>query len=301
MQFRLRIAAVLAGTAGVVGLMLVPHALGGRQVELLQCLDEIPTLVGTSGSDVLTGTVGDDVIAGFGGDDVILGSWGNDVICGGDGDDRITAGLGLFEVNLVSGDGGHDEIVAGGTSTVVVYAFAPGSVKIDLEAGTATGWGDDTLDGVESVVGSQFDDVLLGSTGFNCLDGMGGDDVIIALDGDDCLYGGTGNDTVDGGAGADVMSFRYAGDPVRVNLVRGTATGEGSDRIVGVEDVIGSSFADVLTGDAGMNVLGGEGGADRLAGGPGVDRLDGGSGRDRVDGGIGRDQCLNAEQRQRCP
>ena len=149
MQFRLRIAAVLAGTAGVVGLMLVPHALGGRQVELLQCLDEIPTLVGTSGNDVLTGTVGDDVIAGFGGDDVILGSWGNDVICGGDGDDRITAGLGLFEVNLVSGDAGDDEIVAGGTSTVVVYAFAPGSVKVDVAAGTATGWGDDTLDGVE--------------------------------------------------------------------------------------------------------------------------------------------------------
>jgi Ca2+-binding RTX toxin-like protein len=301
MQFRPGGVAVLAGAVCAVAVTLVPQALGGRQVELLQCLDEIPTIVGTRGSDVLTGTVGDDVITGFGGNDVILGSWGNDVICGGDGDDHITGGLGLFEVDIVSGDEGDDQIVAGGTSTVAVYAFAPGPVHVDLEAGTSTGWGDDTLVGIQSVVGTQFDDVIQGNTGFNCLDGLGGDDDIRGLDGDDCLYGGTGDDSVDGGPGLDLVSFRYAPKSVRVNLARGTATGEGHDRLASVEDVIGSSFADVLTGDTGTNVLSGEGGADRIAGGAGIDRLDGGSGRDRVDGGIGRDQCLNAEQRQRCP
>jgi Ca2+-binding RTX toxin-like protein len=87
-----------------------------------------------------------------------------------------------------------------------------------------------------------------------------------------------------------------------------TATGWGRDKLVGissvvaaVEEVIGSSFGDVLTGDAGTNVFRGEGGADRLAGGAGTDRLDGGSGGDRVDRGVGRDYCLNAEQRLRCP
>jgi Ca2+-binding RTX toxin-like protein len=301
MRIRPRAAAILAGAACAVGLTLVPNALGGPQVELLSCLDQIPTIVGTRGDDLLIGTVGDDVIAGLGGNDVILGSWGNDVICGGDGDDRITAGVGLFDFDLVSGDQGDDHIVVGGTSTAVVYALAPGPVSVDLERGTVTGWGTDTLTGVHSVVGSEFDDVIRGNDRFNCLDGLAGDDVLLGLGGEDCLYGGTGDDTVDGGPGPDLVSFRYAGNPVRVNLPRGTATGEGTDRLASVEDVIGSSFADVLTGDAATNVLSGEGGTDRIAGGPGIDRLDGGSGRDRVDGGVGRDQCLNAERRLRCP
>jgi serralysin len=301
MQFRPRCAALLAGAAGVVGLTLVPHALGGAQMELLQCLDEIPTLVGTRGDDVLTGTIGDDVIAGFGGNDVIHGSWGNDVICGGDGDDRITGGVGWFDLDFVSGDAGDDHVVAGGTFTVLVYAFAPGPVRVDLETGVGSGWGNDTLVGVHSVVGTEFDDVIRGSPEFNCLDGLAGDDAVFGLAGDDCLDGGTGDDTLDGGPGIDLLSFRYSGDPVRVNLARGTAAGEGSDRLAGVEEVVGSSFGDALTGDAGPNVFRGEGGADRLAGGAGMDRLDGGSGRDRVDGGVGRDQCVNAEQRLRCP
>jgi Ca2+-binding RTX toxin-like protein len=301
MQFRRRVAAVVAGTACAAGLSAVPHALGGSRVELLQCLDNIPTLVGTRGPDVLTGTVGDDVIVGLGGDDVILGSWGDDVICGGDGDDRITGGVGLFEGDVISGDEGDDHIAVGSSGSVLVYAFAPRPVKVDLKAGTATGWGRDTLVGIRNVVGTEFGDLLQGSDEYDCFDGLGGDDVVLSLDGDDCLYGGNGDDTLDGGPGLDLLSFRYSASPVRINLARRTATGEGTDVVAAVEEVIGSSFGDVLTGDAGANSFRGEGGADRLAGGAGVDRLDGGSGRDRVDGGVGRDHCLNAEQRLRCP
>jgi Ca2+-binding RTX toxin-like protein len=287
--------------AVVVVLAATPQAAADGKIELLQCLDAIPTLVGTRGDDVLAGTTGDDVIAGLGGNDVIAGAWGNDVICGGDGADRIETGIGLFESDLVSGDGGDDLIVAGPIATAVVYAFAPGPVHVDLESGTATGWGKDTLVGVHNVVGTEFGDVLRGDGGFNCLDGLGGDDVLLALAGDDCLYGGTGKDTVDGGVGSDVLSFLYAGNRVVVNLAAGTSRGEGADRLQGVERVVGSSFRDVLTGDAGANELTGAGGADRIAGGPGTDRLDGGGGRDRVDGGVGRDRCLNAEKRSRCP
>jgi Ca2+-binding RTX toxin-like protein len=284
-----------------VGLAIAPHAAGGPQVELLQCLDAIPTVVGTRGDDVLSGTTGDDVIAGLGGNDVIAGSWGNDVICGGAGNDRIAAGTGLFETDLVSGDAGDDVIVTGSTSTTVVYAFAAAGVTVDLERGSATGEGSDTFVGVHNVVGTEFGDVIQGSSGFNCLDGLGGDDVLLGLAGEDCLYGGTGSDTIDGGDGNDLVSFQYAGKGVLVNLAAGFSRGEGADRLQAVERVVGSSFPDVLTGDAGVNELTGAGGADRIAGGPGADRLDGGSGRDRVDGGIGRDQCLSAERRRRCP
>jgi Ca2+-binding RTX toxin-like protein len=105
-----------------------------------------------------------------------------------------------------------------------------------------------------------------------------------------------------------VLVYAFAPGPVSVDLKARTATGWGRDKLVGissvvaaVEEVIGSSFGDVFTGDAETNVFRGEGGADRLAGGAGTDRLDGGSGGDRVDGGVGRDYCLNAEQRLRCP
>jgi hypothetical protein len=86
-----------------------------------------PTILGTSGPDVLRGTNGRDVIVGLGGADTIYGLGGNDVVCaggggdtvyGGDGDDRIFGGAGKDMVdgeagrNLLSGGRGNDLIVA---------------------------------------------------------------------------------------------------------------------------------------------------------------------------------------------
>jgi Ca2+-binding RTX toxin-like protein len=210
-----------------------PTRVGGRRVELLQCLDAIPTVVGTRGDGVLTGTTGDDVIAGLGGNDVIAGSWGNDVICGGDGNGRIAGGTGSFETDLLSGDAGDDVIVTDSMSTTVVYAFARAGVTVDLEAGSATGEGSDTLIGVHNVVGTEFGDVIGVGAGFNCVDGLGGDDVLLGLGGEDCLYGGTGNDTIDGGIGTDILSYQYAGKGVLVNLAAGFSRGEGADRLQG--------------------------------------------------------------------
>lgn len=302
MHFRLGLLAVLfVAMCGIGALVAVPRAVGGGQAELLQCLERIPTVVGTPGDDVLNGTVGDDVIAGLGGNDVIAGFEGHDFICGGDGDDRIAGGIGFVESDVISGDAGDDLIVAGPTATIVVYAFAPGPVKVDLAQGTAKGWGADTLVGVHNVMGSRFDDVIRGADAYNCLDGDAGNDTLLGLGGEDCLYGGAGNDALDGGLGNDVIAFQHVRNPMTVNLAAGFSRGEGVDRVVAIERVVGTSLRDVLTGDAGPNELTGGGGADRIAGGPGTDRLDGGSGRDRVDGGVGRDRCLNAERRLRCP
>lgn len=302
MQFRSGLlVAVLAASCGLGGLVAVPHAAGGRQAELLQCLWAIPTLAGTHGDDVLVGTHGDDVIVGLGGNDVIEGGDGSDLICGGAGNDRITPGIGFFESDGVSGDGGDDLIVAGPTHTTVVYVDAPAPVSVDLEAGVATGWGTDTLVGVGSVVGSPYDDTIRGSAAPNCLEGLDGEDVLVGLGDDDCLYGGAGSDALDGGSGTDITGFEHVRNRMTVNLATGVSRGEGFDRLAAIERVTGTSFPDVLTGDATANELVGGGGADRIAGGAGTDRLDGGSGRDRVDGGVGRDQCLHAEQRLRCP
>lgn len=74
------------------------------------CIGRTPTIVGTSGPDVLTGTPGSDVIVGLGGDDVIFGGGGADFICGGPGRDRIDGGAGP---DVLSGDGGGDVLLGG--------------------------------------------------------------------------------------------------------------------------------------------------------------------------------------------
>lgn len=83
------------------------------------CDGRRPTIVGTSGRDVLAGTRGPDVIMGLGGDDVLLGGRADDVLCGGDGDDLLIGGLGDdrllggFGDDRLFGDLGNDDLIGG--------------------------------------------------------------------------------------------------------------------------------------------------------------------------------------------
>jgi Ca2+-binding RTX toxin-like protein len=54
----------------------------------------IPTITGTSDSDLLRGTNGDDLIIGLEGRDTLIGGAGNDVLIGGLDSDRLIGGLG---------------------------------------------------------------------------------------------------------------------------------------------------------------------------------------------------------------
>ena len=129
-----------------------------------------------------------------------------------------------------------------------------------------------------------------------------------ALDGNDVIYAGNGATVVDGGAGADTVSYRNASQAVTVNLYQNAAWGGSlrlDDRLVGIENVEGSAFADTLVGDANPNRLTGLGGndllygeaspafttgaADVLDGGDGNDTLHGYAGNDTLDGGNGGD------------
>jgi Ca2+-binding RTX toxin-like protein len=305
---------------GAVLLVVVLASGAGAQTPIPRCLGEQATIIGTEGPDRLTGTEGDDVIIGLGGDDVISGGpegLGGDAICGGEGNDTLNAGGGL--IAGLSGDGGDDRLEPGTVAIAfAVYLDSPTGVTVDLAADTATGWGTDTLTGIDAVIASNHPDVLAGGPEANLLDGRGGDDRLTGLGGRDLLDGDAGNDVLDGGAGQDLGLF---GAPrgMRIDLGRGTAVGWGTDRLVSIEFAEGSQFADVMRGTNGTNVLEGgagndslsglrgndnlvgAGGNDRLAGGAGVDRLDGGAGRDQGDGGPGRDRCPNVERRKRCP
>jgi serralysin len=117
-----------------------------------------------------------------------------------------------------------------------------------------------------------------------------GNETMKGLGGNDVLQGSAGADVLDGGTGTDRAS--YAGSAaVQVDLKAGTASGGHAqgDKLVGIEDLTGTSYNDVLTGNDGANVLKGGTGADKLNGGAGNDALHGGTGKDLLTGGTGTD------------
>ena len=80
---------------------------------------------------------------------------------------------------------------------------------------------------------------------------------------------------MEGGANTDTASFA-GGAAVTVDLSAGTATGQGSDTLSNIENVLGSANADNITGSAGNNSLDGGAGNDTLNGGTGDYTLEGG-------------------------
>jgi len=223
-------------------------------------LINMENLAGSSFGDSLTGN---DVA------NELYGLAGNDVLKGGGGADRVDGGIGI---------------------DTVLYSDSNVGVAVNLTTGrgfggTAEG---DTLFNIENVVGSAFGDSLTGSEVANELSGSGGGDV---------LDGRGGADRLDGGDGIDVALYDQSAAGVNVNLTTGRGLGgtaEG-DTLVNIENVVGSSFSDTLTGDAGANLLSGRSGSDVLIGGGGNDTLDGGDGDDTLKGGGGADALIGGQ------
>lgn len=135
------------------------------------------------------------------------------------------------------------------------------------------------------------DDVITGTLNPDVIDALAGNDQVFGLDGDDVLTGGPGDDLLDGGDGADTASFEAATTPITVDLGITVAqiTGDGTDTLISIENVIGGSAADSLQGNGDANTLDGRDGADSLLGGNGGDTLLGGAGTDLLMGGLGDD------------
>jgi len=135
------------------------------------------------------------------------------------------------------------------------------------------------------------------------LDGGTGGDFLFGGVGNDIILGGAGADTIDGGAGADILDYRASATAVALDLGLGTGSAgdAAGDGIAGIEQVVGSLFADTLTGganvdklfgDGGNDILVGMGGNDDLRGDAGADRLTGGAGADQLTGGLGADRFV---------
>jgi Ca2+-binding RTX toxin-like protein len=166
-----------------------------------------------------------------------------------------------------------------------------------------------------SIVGTDGDDMLLGSSCADDIEGRGGNDIIDARAGDDLIDGGAGDDHIVGGSGNDIIRggegndiiFGGSGDDqisggAGDDLLFGddgkdTVFGDdGDDQIHGGngnDALFGGAGNDLVNGDAGDDTMQGNAGDDILAGGDGNDVVSGGLGNDKVDGGAGADLLLD--------
>lgn len=236
---------------------------------------------------VLEGLAGNDILVGSDEDDLLLGGAGADDMRGGDGDDTITfvTSASQVRVNMLTGVG---------------------------SMGDANG---DHYSSIENIHGSNYDDWISGDGADNKIQGWNGDDTLIGGGGtdeligdggDDLIYGSANGGYVDGGGsvnapGRDKLSYERVGAGITANLL----TGDGNDEIERawleiapglsapqadystIEDLTGSNFNDVLTGDFQNNRIEGLNGADSINGSAGNDTLIGGAGADILNGGSG--------------
>ncbi len=228
-----------------------------------------------------------DVIAGI---ENVKGSNHPDVLIGSDGSNQLEGGAGA---DLLEGGAGPDRLYGGPGVDRVSYQGSDAGVSVSLKDGSSLhghAQGDVIVD-VEDLTGSGYRDELHGDDGINQINGGAGDDELWGHDADDILEGGTGADRLYGGAGSDWASYLGSDAGVTVSLRDGTNQGAHAqgDVIVEVENIIGSKYRDVLSGDERVNHLDGRSGDDELYGYGGNDTLEGGAGADRIDGGTGMD------------
>jgi Ca2+-binding RTX toxin-like protein len=171
-------------------------------------------------------------------------------------------------------------------------ATIPGTTGNDNFTGTPQ---DDTITGIAG------NDTLYGGDGNDLLDGGTGNDRLYGGTGTDVLYGGAGSDLLDGGTGTDTASYTSETAAISANLGAATATVTGSstgtDTLVGIENIIGTGFADSIVGSTGDNLLAGGLGSDTIFGGLGNDTIytgnigavAAGTGVDSIDAGDGND------------
>ena len=169
-------------------------------------------------------------------------------------------------------------------------AILNGTAGDDVIHGTADA---DTIRGRagdDALFGEGSNDRILGGDGHDYLVGNRGNDNLVGGPGEDTLIGGRGNDTLNGTDTAeeqsttsvlDNVNYSHERGPlgVTVNLATGIAidTYGHTDKLIDIEFVIGTAFADhLIGGDIGNDAF------EDFSGLGGNDVIDGGSGFDRA-------------------
>lgn len=178
-----------------------------------------------------------------------------------------------------------------------------------------------------TIVGTSKNDKLTGTSKADVICGLGGKDRINGLGGNDTIDGGAGNDVLSGGAGGDVIYGGAGNDSLKGgsgnDILQGEngadlfAGGSGKDSVTYTEKIVDLTLDMDNKADDGVagekdniksdieNIVGGSGNdnitgsaiANTISGGPGNDSLNGGSGNDFLFGD-NDDDSLNGQTGQ---
>jgi len=224
-----------------------------------------------SGLDTLQAGTGDDIF------NLNTDFAGN--LRGGAGNDRFVVGTGVTLTGTLDGQGGNDTLDLSALPTATNVALT--AAGLSGFSGAVSGVGN--FAGIDNLVGGSGDNTLTGAnlttlwdigattkvsagaasltaSGFGTLQGGSGRDVFrISANATADLNGGAGDDiflftadnvaltgTINGQAGNDVISYAGLTSPVSVNL--GTSEATGVSGFTGIENFIGGTGTDTLTG-----------------------------------------------------
>lgn len=252
----------------------------------------VENLVGGQGNDWLSGNSLDNSINGNAGNDQLLGRSGNDIVAGGRGNDVYEFGSSIVaEADRVI------ELINEGTDTL---SFSSLTSPVTLSMSSALTQNVNSLRTLLLNSGSTFENAI-GGSGADRLSGNSRDNSLVGGDGNDSLSGLAGSDALRGGKGDDVYKYFTATaqeteaiienanegiDTLDLSVLTEAVTMDLSSTLsqaaslnrtiklnsgATLENIIGGSGGDFLTGNGRNNVLNGGLGSDTLAGKTGDD------------------------------
>ncbi|MDF3836227.1 calcium-binding protein [Cupriavidus basilensis] len=296
------------------------------------------TIVAETGYNLLIAGQGYEAFVASGGvDNIALTSWSRATVS------NFTAGRKGDQVQIVDGSG--SAVVSNdGEGGTLISTSAGGTIRLigtapealDLFA-NITGVERLSFDGVAGTHSIAHEDLFDGQVHVNGLTASQAGDTLIGGERGSVLLGRSGNDTfviagrqyyVNGDGGQNTVSYADLAFGITVGQTMGTETRPREDdpgslenfevmigldslgnRLMNVQNFIGTKFNDVLKGGAENNIFDGNGGNDTIDGGDGYDRVtyagfhknfqirwDARLGEYSVQGAKGRDTLVNIEE-----
>jgi len=276
------------------------------------------TFNGQAGDDSFIGSAGNDII--IGGNDLDTVDYSQleaQITLKAQGIiEKEGIGSDTVQVETIIGNGNFKNVIDASFSSTTPIAVDLSTDSLTV-AGLPSGDATFTVANFVDVIGTQTGDTIKGNGDDNTLDGQAGDDELFGTDGNDTIIGGDGFDSLNyDGYLASAITLKARGtidkgelgiDTIQVETVIGNSeyvnvidasdsttksinvdlatnllsvTDLGSFNVFNFKDVIGTSLADSIKGNALNNYLDGKSGNDTLIGGVGTDTLQGGVGTD---------------------
>lgn len=243
---------------------------------------DVNNVIGTTYNDIIVGEYKDAIMTGYTGNDLIYSGYGNDTMNGDAGDDSYYFGI-YHGDDIVNDTEGNNRIIFIDGLSVDDYST---SVSLDGKFVLTNKYTSDTItlaDFINHPFNYEFmsyDDIqtIGGGAAREVVEGTDGDDYLDASDGFNIFYAGDGNDTVAGGMNID---FMYGGS--------------GDDTLLGrngTNIIYGEAGIDTIYDGDDSSYLNGGDDDDMIYGGGGADILDGGAGNDYLQGDHGNDTYI---------